>query len=217
MDGPLESTPVYHRVRDLLDEWHKYAEDLGQKQLTLNYTKDKQSTSRKLLHDMLDQKLSNLAVAQRQFKAPRSMRDVEPNVALLPRWFNQTEGAVRIKGVKTTVSSLRQSQLVTTYGPGSMIDLPWFAAVIGGLDFWDRGVAIPEPRLEAKARAVLGIDHIALAAPVILDKPPDGSTKRGVVTWRSPAGARPGIRSRGETETVGRISRGGWSPRSTSI
>ena len=105
---------------------------------------------------MLDPKLVNLSQSRQQFKAPRSMRDVEPNVALLPRLFNRTDGTIKIKGVRTTVSSLRQSQLVTTYGPGAMIDLPWFAAVISGLDFWDKGVRISEPRLEAKAQAVLG-------------------------------------------------------------
>ena len=31
---------------------------------------------------------------------------------------------------------------MTTYGPGAMIDLPWFAAVVCGLDFWDKGVRI---------------------------------------------------------------------------
>ena len=65
-----------------------------------------------------------------------------------------------------TLSSLRQSQLVTTYGPGAMIDLPSFAVVVSGLDFWTRGVTISEPRLEAKAQAALGgMLDVALATP----------------------------------------------------
>src|SRR5271157_551253 len=115
-DGPLEHTEVYHKVRGLLDVWHAYAEDLSHEHVSLNYTTDKLSTSRKLIHDMLDPKLANLTQSRQQFKAPRSMRDVEANVALLPRLFNQTDGTIKIKGVRTTVSSLRQSQLVTTYG-----------------------------------------------------------------------------------------------------
>ena len=88
-EGPLEQTAVYHKVRGLLDVWYTYAEDLSHEHVSLNYTTDKLSTSRKLLHEMLDPKLVNLSHARQQFKAPRSMRDVEPNVALLPRLFNQ--------------------------------------------------------------------------------------------------------------------------------
>jgi hypothetical protein len=185
-EGPLEQTTIYHKVRRLLDEWYNYADELSRDHVALNYTTDKQSTMRKLLHEMLDPKLVNLTQARQQFKAPRSMRDVEANVALLPRLFNQTDGTIKIKGVRTTVSSLRQSQLVTTYGPGAMIDLPWFAAVLSGLDYWDKGVRISEPRLEAKARAVLGTDAVELATPLVSDKLPDGSTRKGVVAWRFP-------------------------------
>ena len=32
--------------------------------------------------------------------------------------------------------TIRRSQMVTTYGPGSMIDLVDQAALVGGLDFW---------------------------------------------------------------------------------
>jgi hypothetical protein len=51
--------------------------------------------------------------------------------------------------------SVRQSQVVTTFGPGSMVDLLKDAALVGGLDFWsyDRAFAIPhiqEPRLRDK-------------------------------------------------------------------
>jgi len=185
-EGALEQTSIYHKVRGLLDEWYTYAEDLSHEHVSLNYTTDKLSTSRKLLHEMLDPKLVNLSQARQQFKAPRSMRDVEPNAALLPRLFKQADGTIRIKGARTTVSSLRQSQLVTTYGPGAMIDLPWFAAVVSGLDFWDKGARIPEPRLESKAKSVLGTDTVELVTPLVSDKMPDALTRKGVVAWRFP-------------------------------
>ncbi|MEI8258436.1 MAG: hypothetical protein WCJ30_22395, partial [Deltaproteobacteria bacterium] len=46
----------------------------------------------------------------------------------------------------------RKSQVVTTFGPGSMLDLLHDAVLVGGLDFWqyDRGFGVPhisEPRL----------------------------------------------------------------------
>ena len=160
-EGPLEQTYVYLKVRGLLDEWHKYADDLNHDQVSLNYTADKLSTSRKLLHEMLDPKLVNLSQPRQQFKAPRSMRDVEANVALLPRRFGQTDGTIRIKRHGRRSLRCARASSLTTYGPGAMIDLPWFAAVLSGLDYWDKGVRIPEPRLEAKAQAVLGTETIA--------------------------------------------------------
>ena len=181
-----EPTTIRAKVRALLDEWFKYAEDLHQDQAALTYEPVKTPRTKKLLHEMLDPGLAELPTARQQFKAPRSMRDVEPNTALLPRRYGQEQGTVKIKNVKTTVSSLRQSQLVTTYGPGAMIDLPWFAAVVAGLDFWPKGTRIVEPRLEAKAKAALGVDSIELATPQALDKLPDAQTTRGVVVWRFP-------------------------------
>ena len=48
--------------------------------------------------------------------------------------------------------TVRQSQVVTTFGPGAMVDLLTDAVLVGGLDFWsyDRNIVIPnidEPRL----------------------------------------------------------------------
>lgn len=45
---------------------------------------------------------------------------------------------------------IRRSQVVTTYGPGAMVDLLSSAVLIGGLDFWSYGTGIlpiKEPRL----------------------------------------------------------------------
>ena len=54
-----------------------------------------------------------------------------------------------------TKNAQRLSQLVSTFGPGAMIDLPTRSVVVGGLDLWDmRGDAfttIPEPRLTMRA------------------------------------------------------------------
>ncbi len=50
--------------------------------------------------------------------------------------------------------TIRQSQIVTTFGPGAMVDLLDDAVLVGGLDFWsyDRNFVVPhieEPRLRA--------------------------------------------------------------------
>ncbi len=48
--------------------------------------------------------------------------------------------------------TIRQSQVVTTFGPGSMVDLVNDAVLVGGLDFWSydkdfKPPYISEPRL----------------------------------------------------------------------
>jgi len=71
---------------------------------------------------MLDPQLANLTQSERQFKAPRSMRDVEPNVTILPRRFESPTGWIKAKNdsgkPEITQSTLRQSQLVHELRPG---------------------------------------------------------------------------------------------------
>ena len=62
---------------------------------------------------------------------------------------------------------IRQSQLITTYGPGAMIDLPDHSVIISGLQDWAslRREKIEEPRLVAKLRRLLGIQTLELYSP----------------------------------------------------
>ena len=62
---------------------------------------------------------------------------------------------------------IRQSQLVTTYGPGSMIDLPDYSVMVSGLDEWAylRRERIDEPRLVAKLRRLLNVPALDLYTP----------------------------------------------------
>lgn len=80
--------------------------------------------------------------------------------------------------------AVRQSQVVTTFGPGAMVDLVNDAVLIGGLDFWsyDRNFGIeyiPEPRLRnaivERFRVVgreLGQEHPFRAPPVGNEREP---------------------------------------------
>ncbi len=53
----------------------------------------------------------------------------------------------------------RLSQVVSTFGPGAMIDLPTRSVVVGGLDLWEMRVdaftTIPEPRLTLRLEQLL--------------------------------------------------------------
>lgn len=51
-------------------------------------------------------------------------------------------------------AELRQSQLLTTYGPGSLVDLPKHAVIIGGLDSW-KFTRVPEVIIEDRLLSYL--------------------------------------------------------------
>ena len=53
---------------------------------------------------------------------------------------------------------LRQSQVVTSFGPGALVDLPEQSIIVAGLSAWDgyRKYPITEARLTAKLSDVLG-------------------------------------------------------------
>ena len=62
---------------------------------------------------------------------------------------------------------LRPSQLLHTFGVGSVIDLPQLSAIVMGLDDWDTTYATPvtEDRLLAAVRAAIGAQVTGLRAP----------------------------------------------------
>ena len=83
---------------------------------------------------------------------------------------------------------LRRSQVITTFGPGALIDLPNDSAIVGGLDTWgsEAGLeGIDEPRLSAKLAAMTGVPDPRLYAP---PPEPEGwqDRQRGIGAWRFP-------------------------------
>jgi len=63
---------------------------------------------------------------------------------------------------------LRQSQLLTTFGPGAMVDLPKYSVLVGGLDLWHgHKKRIAEERLASRVGELLGIEGVELYAPPV--------------------------------------------------
>jgi hypothetical protein len=81
---------------------------------------------------------------------------------------------------------IRQSQIVTTFGPGAMIDLPDHAVILAGLDHWNgyEDHPIVEDRLAGKVRNLLGRPFAFYAPPADRDDPTAAVT--GVTTWLFP-------------------------------
>lgn len=76
---------------------------------------------------------------------------------------------------------LRSSQLVGSFGPGSLVDLPDRSVIISGLGGWDLkgGTEVQEDRLVAKLQQALGVANLQLFTPPAYDDSP-GTPKYGV-------------------------------------
>lgn len=104
---------------------------------------------------------------------------------------------------------IRQSQVITTFGPGSMLDLHKHSVLVAGLEYWCRQpqdlTEIIEPRLVEKLKRLLDLPILTLRSP-----PPDmddpTAPQTGITAWQfpewfitqdvDPAQASGGIRSR---------------------
>jgi hypothetical protein len=101
---------------------------------------------------------------------------------------------------------LRRSQVVTTFGPGSLLDLPLQSVLVGGLDDWE-GVSeeIHEPRLIEKLKRLLQLPALRLFTPPQETDDPT-APKTSLRAWQFPewfitqdveaAPGNPGLRSR---------------------
>ena len=83
---------------------------------------------------------------------------------------------------------VRRSQVITTWGPGALIDLPTNSGILGGLDTWPKIGTLEQvidQRVTRKISLLTGIQEPLLFAP-----PPDstlpGEPKQGIGVWRFP-------------------------------
>jgi uncharacterized protein DUF1998 len=83
---------------------------------------------------------------------------------------------------------IRQGQVITTWGPGALLDLPRSAGIVGGLDTWPapaRLQEILEPRLTSKIQGMTGVTAPRLfAPPAAASDPREPNT--GIGVWRFP-------------------------------
>ena len=79
------------------------------------------------------------------------------------------------RGNVKPAGQIRQSQIVTTFGPGAMVDLPSRSVVIGGLELWDmKGsgfTTLSEPRLQERLEKLMQHSEITGAAFKMTDDP----------------------------------------------
>lgn len=83
---------------------------------------------------------------------------------------------------------IRRGQVITTYGPGAMIDLPKHSAIVGGLDTWPNTgnlEQVLEPRLLSKLQIITGVPAPRLYAPPPESTDP-GEPNLGIGAYRFP-------------------------------
>lgn len=109
--------------------------------------------------------------------------------------------------------SIRRSQVITTWGPGALMDLPNDSIILAGLDDWpDKSKLdkVDEPRLTAKVMVATGVKRPKLYAPPVWDDH-SGTESRGLNGWRFPGWYlvnepnRPGVRDRSRRLVQARV------------
>src|SRR5436309_10971914 len=77
---------------------------------------------------------------------------------------------------KYRVGELRPSQVLFTYGVGSIVDLPFISTMVMGLDDWENPypVQVGEERLLQAVRSILGRQVLRLLAPPEAPEPVAG-------------------------------------------
>lgn len=82
---------------------------------------------------------------------------------------------------------IRQSQVVTTFGPGAPVDLPNYSVLIGGLDSWSKHgrEEIHEARLSAKLKFLLELPDLKLFTPPPATDDPT-APQTGITVWQFP-------------------------------
>jgi hypothetical protein len=103
--------------------------------------------------------------------------------------------------------------MLTTFGPGAMLDLPEHSVMIAGLDYW-RGdkERVYESRLEAWLAERLSVPELKLFAPPA-ESGDDGAARTGVDVFLFPVWFLGQVDETWETpRTAGSTARGPCSP-----
>ena len=83
---------------------------------------------------------------------------------------------------------VRRSQVITTWGPGALLDLPRHSGIVGGLDGWPKTTDLDEvvdARLTNKLELMTGVTAPKLYAPPAASTNP-ADPVQGIDVWRFP-------------------------------
>jgi hypothetical protein len=82
--------------------------------------------------------------------------------------------------------NIRHSQVVSTFGPGALVDLVDDAAIVAGLSWWAKGPKIVEDRLVAMLSRQDGFEGVELYAPPPSSKDLEDPDRKWIKAFRFP-------------------------------
>ena len=82
--------------------------------------------------------------------------------------------------------AIRHSQIISTFGPGALLDLVDDAAIVAGLSYWARGERIVEDRLVSMLSRQEGYEKIALYSPPVGGQKLEQTEQRWIKAFRFP-------------------------------
>ena len=90
------------------------------------------------------------------------------------------------RGKQPPCGELRQNQVITTFGPGAMVDLPDQSILIGGLEYWTGAMhRVYEERLSGWLSDKLGVEDLALYQPPVDEEDLHGA-RAGITSFLFP-------------------------------
>ncbi|WP_417730834.1 DISARM system helicase DrmA [Rosistilla oblonga] len=90
-DRKLIADHVKNLCNELMDDWMKIAQLARDEGSSIQYQREETTPNRRLLYEFLHPDVPNLAEIQKQFRANRSMRDVEPVVEVFVQELHEWE------------------------------------------------------------------------------------------------------------------------------
>lgn len=82
--------------------------------------------------------------------------------------------------------NIRHSQVVSTFGPGALVDFVDDAAIVAGLAWWAKGPPIVEDRLVAMLARQEGYEHVVLHAPPASSRDIEDPDRKWIKAFRFP-------------------------------
>lgn len=82
--------------------------------------------------------------------------------------------------------AIRHSQVISTFGPGALVDLVADAGIVAGLTWWARGERIVEDRLVSMLSRQAGYEKVVLYAPPVGGQKIDHGERQWIKAFRFP-------------------------------
>ena len=82
--------------------------------------------------------------------------------------------------------TIRHSQVISTFGPGALVDLVDEASIVAGLTWWARGERILEERLVSMLSRQEGYENISLFSPPTSSQKQEEAERRWIKAFRFP-------------------------------